>query len=187
MTRRMAPTTWTRIAAPRWSSASIRRASRSLSSITSFYTTVNMIHTMEDAARPAADEQQRCLCRRDGSAVQRSRGPAAVQGRLSQPRQRQRSTRPMRRRRRWRRKARSWISRLPTPQTTTILNAILWKAAKGDVPMPEPRHTVLPRRHRSNDAARYAKMRRAVLSTALAVPLRSGSMSCEMGAIAQGN
>ena len=24
----------------------------------------------------------------------------------------------------------------------TILNAILWKASKGDVPMPEPRHEV---------------------------------------------
>ncbi len=24
------------------------------------------------------------------------------------------------------------------------LNEILWKAAKGDVPMPEPRHTVVP-------------------------------------------
>jgi|HubBroStandDraft_4_1064222.scaffolds.fasta_scaffold13451_3 DNA-binding beta-propeller fold protein YncE len=27
---------------------------------------------------------------------------------------------------------------------TETLNAILWRAAKGDVPMPEPRHTVLP-------------------------------------------
>ncbi len=27
---------------------------------------------------------------------------------------------------------------------TETLNAILWRAAKGDVPMPEPRHTVIP-------------------------------------------
>jgi hypothetical protein len=27
---------------------------------------------------------------------------------------------------------------------TEILNAILWQAAKGDTPMPQPRHTVIP-------------------------------------------
>ena len=34
---------------------------------------------------------------------------------------------------------------------TEMLNAILWKAAKGDVPMPEPRHTVVPTSHTENE------------------------------------
>ena len=29
---------------------------------------------------------------------------------------------------------------------TEVLNAILWRAAKGDTPMPEPVHTVIPAR-----------------------------------------
>jgi hypothetical protein len=31
---------------------------------------------------------------------------------------------------------------------TETLNAILWRAAKGDAPMPTPRHTVIPASHR---------------------------------------
>ena len=43
-----------------------------------FYTTVNMIHTMEASIGPAADEQQRRLRRRDGAALYRTGRPAGV-------------------------------------------------------------------------------------------------------------
>jgi hypothetical protein len=32
----------------------------------------------------------------------------------------------------------------PDAVNTTLLNAILWRDRKGDVPMPAPKHTVLP-------------------------------------------
>ncbi len=37
---------------------------------------------------------------------------------------------------------------------TRVLNAILWRAAKGNIPMPEPKHTVFPAdvaQHRDGD------------------------------------
>jgi hypothetical protein len=35
-----------------------------------------------------------------------------------------------------------------------VLNAILWKAAKGNVPMPAPRHTVVPNSHKQTERNR---------------------------------
>ena len=51
-----------------------------------FYTTVNMIHTMETLAGFAADESERRLCAGDGAAVFRCRRSAAIHGRLEQSR-----------------------------------------------------------------------------------------------------
>jgi hypothetical protein len=46
-----------------------------------FYTTVSMIHTMEESARPAADEPVRRARPAHGAAVRRPRNAAALSGR----------------------------------------------------------------------------------------------------------
>ena len=39
----------------------------------------------------------------------------------------------------------------PDAANSTVLNAILWKDRKGDAPLPAPKHTVLPAGHRDPD------------------------------------